>query len=196
MANTDLFIDTVKRMVDAGLEEKAILAALDDLGLTEDEKKDLLAKVTGKSEEKTSEPKKSKLVKEKVESKSKPSIQSSIELFEEHHEKIAEKTSQKIKEHLDEREAYRDFQDSSAHIAIDKQSELIEELVSSMKTLQKDLEVVSKKTVSSSPLNVDELISKMNELEAKISTLKAEHAALQTLLKQILDVNRQILTKL
>ena len=102
MADTKIILETIKRMYDAGLDDRSVSSALDDLGLSEDEKSHLMSLAKGKvpaQKPARTEPEIPRQAREAEE-------EFTVEIEpEEVHEKIAEKTAKKIREELRQREA-------------------------------------------------------------------------------------------
>jgi chaperonin cofactor prefoldin len=170
MAVDETILRTVKRMFRSGLSEEAVRSALDDLGLSKAEQDELIQAVKGKPAPKptpapAAEPEEAE---EEV-----PSV-----FAEEEEERIAEKTADKVKAHLEEKEAVDALRETTAQVALDEQSTKLDEI---REDLRKPVETVE---------------GRLKAIELQIKTLRAENKAIQSLLKKILETDRDVLLRL
>ena len=179
MAVDPMVLKTVKRMFASGLDESAVRSALDDLGLSKAEQDEIIASATGKK----ARPKPAPAAKaappkaEEVEGLGEfPGI-----LEDEEKEVIAEKAAQKVKRHLEEKEAMDSLRETTSQVAMQEQGRKLGEVHDELRKgvpLQAGVE------------------RRIYNIEAELKGLKAENRALQSLLKQILETNRNILLKM
>lgn len=226
MVSKQIIIETVKRMYSSGVDDDTVKSTLRDIGLTDSEiagyvkevKQSLGLKETAPQNQSESEaedePEKeadsdSEAETENQESESSPlneddessltddDLESALEADEglAGRESIADKTAQKIKEHLDEHLAGRDATDESSLGLLEEHSERLGHVSDKLDALHEKMsnqgslspEVIAK---------IDIIEKKLVLLEKDLGEIKASENALQSLLKKILDANKEILNKL
>jgi hypothetical protein len=188
MPINEIIIKSVKKMVDAGLSDAAINSALDDLGISAEEKAQALAQAKGAPATETL-----KEVEEDAEV-----IESDLEATDAEeqalapqHEIIAEATAQKVKQHLQEKEAVDSFRETTTHVALDEHTRLLQEHHALLQALKTELS-----GSSSNGGEHKQMVTRIAGLEKNMKELQAHSKATQELLKQILEATRKMLGKL
>ena len=178
MVRKEIVLETVKKMIDSGLDDATISDTLKDIGLSDAEIKQYLSEVKGNIDSETSN--------EEAEIEENPE-----------HEVIAEKTAQKIKEHLDESHEEIAAQHSITQASLEGHAEAINAVQENVSELHEKINQFAGGTTS------QELLSKMIELNARISTLekqlseiKALNSATKSLLEKIFETDRSVLSEL
>ena len=179
MAVDPMVLKTVKRMFSSGLDEAAVKSALDDLGLSKAEQDEIMV-AAGKKAKPVPKPTPAAAARPKAEEVEGLGEYPSI-LEEEEKDHIAEKTAEKVKKHLEQKEAMDSLRETTAQVAIQEQGRQLGE--------------VREKIDRGVPLQAG-LEKRIYNIESELKGLKAESKALQDLLKKILETNRDILLKI
>jgi len=176
MVNSEVIIQTIKKMLDSGIDVSVIKSALKDLGLNEGEIDSYFAQAKSGSEGQGEE---------------------EIELGEEEKDSIAQKASEKIKEHLDERNEEEDLLHASTHLRLDEHAEKLDDLHSKMDLVHSKISSMQKEgfDVEDFLLKMDAFKRELSELKADVSEIKALTSSVQQLMKKVLETQREILTK-
>ncbi len=156
-----LLLDTVKRMLDSGISEDVVKSTLKDLGISETESRTAISKAKGLPAP-----------------VSKPSSKPL-------HEQIAEKAVQKIQQHLDERDDLQELADSSTELALKAHEDKLEEVHSSLQELHEKVGGLPGSEEHSQALA--DLEDRVKQVQKEIRELKAQGAAVQELLKKVLQ---------
>lgn len=148
MVEKQVILETIKKMLSSGLNDKVVISTLKDAGLSEQEAESYLQEAKGISVE---------------------------EEVPEEHEKIAERTAQKIKNHLDEQKSLGDLAQTTTHAALQEHGERLE-------AIKKKIEGIPQ-----APANFNLLSKKLSSIEAQLKEVKAQSLATQELLKKVLQ---------
>ncbi|GEM_PF-1152217 len=220
MVSRQIILDTVKRMYSSGVDDETIKITLKEIGLSDKEigsylseakgpegdRKDAeeLEEEFGNEEEdkgqqgtrkgKGQEEDESKEAEEEEEDTGPENFEGEEDMPFEDDEKesLAEKTAQKVKSHLDSHLQARDLHDETAMNVLEDQREQVG-------SMHKKIDELHEK-ISSVPPVSPETIAKINLIEKKLisvektlADIKASEAALQSLLKKVLEANKEIL---
>ncbi len=194
MVNKEVVIKTIKKMLNSGIEDKIILSTLSDLGLTEQESEELLLTAKGTSGVKPKEtgkniaeiPEKEAVINEKVSETETPSIQ------EYDIDSVITQTSNKIKEHLAEKEGVDVLKQQSTDLKLEEQDDKLNELHKKIDSVHGKIDAGSlnelKKEINAIEKDVSEIKNDFKDFKAKIN-------AMHDIMKKILETERKLLTK-
>lgn len=171
MVNKEIIMETVRKMYDSGIEDSVIEATLRDIGLNDEEIVQYIAEAKG--------------------AKPQP-----IGPAEEDHNIIAEKTAERIKQHLADERDERELRETTHQAQLDEHYRHLANVEENVGMLYEKIESLS--TASSRELGskIDVLEVKISALERQLADLRALSAATKDLMDKVLEVNRKILTKL
>lgn len=179
MVSEKIIFETIERMKQAGLSDDLIINTLMDVGISKEEAANYLAKASGNIvQAKPAEP---ELETEEIEGE---------EPEEEMHEIIAEKTASKIKEHLISAGEEHAVLAQNTQAALEDHSDKLDSIESKINALS------SQPVATSGSADVAQFKYALEELKKEVAETKALASATKTLMEKILDINRQILTKL
>ncbi|MEW6295815.1 MAG: hypothetical protein AB1467_06020 [Candidatus Diapherotrites archaeon] len=169
MVNSEVIIQTIKKMLDSGIDVSVVRSALKDLGLNEGEIDSYFAQVKGGSKGRQEE---------------------ETGLDEEEKDSIARKASERIKEHLDERNEEEDLLHASTHLRLDEHAEKLDEIHAKISSMQKE-----GFDVEDFLLKMDAFERELRALKEDVTEIKALTSSVQQLMKKVLETQREILTK-
>ena len=180
MASKEVIIETIKKMLANGIEEETIVNTLKDVGLGKGEAVDLISEAQGKPVR----------VVEEIEEKA----------FTPSKEEIAQETSRQIKEHLDEKSIEDDLKHNSLHLKLDEHKANLEDTGRKLSTIKQRVEGLHEKIQSN---DLSELTSRISAIEKELKKIekiseenKSTNEAIEKLLKNLMQSQRKILTKL
>lgn len=180
MVNRQVVLDTVKKMVESGIEESVVEKTLKDIGLSKKDIEDYIKEAKASA--------KAGIAKPQATSFMEPSAA---------HDAIALKTAEKVKEQLAEQREEQELKDSTLNAAMDEHGEKIEELHDSVSELHEKIDGFSSRLSDPELLKqVAELNKRISDFQSQLSDLKSLANANKTVLEKILEANRQILNKL
>ena len=185
-------MQSVKKMLDSGLSVDVIISTLEDIGLSEEE----AGRVVSEAQE----------GKGGQGSRSQPGGRESVDVERENtdrplelHERIAEATSRRLSEQLREQQDLSELTHTAATVAIESHSNKIDDVQRNVERLHESFQDLQSRAVVASP----ELVGKVNALQAQLTALssdvsdvKALTKALQTVLKKVLETDRDVLANL
>jgi uncharacterized protein YlxW (UPF0749 family) len=177
MVNKQVVLETIQRMNSSGIDRSVIEKTLKDIGLKEDEIAAYLSEASagGITE----------------------NLPKHIEEKESAHETIAVKTAEKVKEHLTEERDDRELRETTLHNQMDSHHDKLEDMQDSVSTIHSKLDSMTGKLSDHETLKeLAELNKRIADFEEQLSDLKALGNATKTIMEKILEVNRNILSKL
>lgn len=177
----EVVLQTVKGMLEAGIDEEMIRDTLTDSGFSKAEIEDVISEASGKKPLSAAKPQAGK-----------PTFASTIESP---HEVLAQKTAEKVKEHIADFHEESALRDTMTHAALEEHGAKLEEVHKKVEELHEKIEDFPK-AAASLPDAAKKIESKLNKFEKDLGELKAANSALQDLLKKILETNRELLIKL
>jgi hypothetical protein len=176
MVNKEVVLKTIKKMISSGINEDAISSSLKNLGLGEGQIQELL------SEAKTQ-------MQEKVKGESEEIVPQSDE--------IARKTSQRVQEHLSEKAEADLLRETSTSIQLDEHGDMLQRLEDKIDSLGEKFASPNESAFDSTLVKKVELLDKkLKELEKDLKDVNARTEAVHSLMKKVLDTDREILTKI
>jgi len=189
MVDKKVVVKTIKKMLDSGIEDEVIKSTLSDLGLTEEESIELLASAKGEAVPLAQEQEEIPEAGETEQEITEPPVE------EENYDidAVIKKTSDRIKNHLAEKENSDELKEQSTHMKLEEHDGKLDEMHSKIDSLHSKLDSspvfmnLSKK-VSSVEKDVSEIKSDLKELKAKTN-------AVHDIMKKILETERKLLTK-
>ncbi len=178
MVKKEIVLETVKKMIDSGLDDATISDTLRDIGLSDAEITQYISEVKGIGDSET--PGEEQVLGENPEQ-----------------EIIAEKTAQKIKEHLYESHEEIAAQHAITQSALEEHSDAISAVHANVAELHEKLDRFSGGTTSQEILNkMIELNTRISSLEKQLGELRAVNSATKSLLEKIFETDRSILSEL
>jgi len=168
MVRKEVLHRTIKRMHSSGISDAEIAKTLEKFGMSKEEVKKVLENVLG----------------------AEPDTDPKQKLDEKEHEKIAEKTSAKVKEELAEERETADLRETSVHTAIADYSKAFSDIEKSIKRLEVK---VSARTPSGKGISAETearlhtIEKKLNSMEKSIADISASSRASKDLLKKVLE---------
>ncbi len=179
MVKKEIVIETVRKMVDSGLDDATISETLKDIGLSDSEIKEYISEVKG-SADSMENPDETEVSEENPE-----------------YESIAEKTARKVKEHIDESHEEIAAQHAVTQSALEEHSDAISAVQDNVMELHEKLDRFSGGTNSQEILKkMIELNTRISSLEKQLNELKAVDSATKSLLEKIFETDRSILSEL
>jgi hypothetical protein len=169
MVNEQIIIETVKRMLDSGIDDSTVISTLNDIGLSNEEANSIIEKVKSVS---TTTP-----VEEKVVSQN-DSPQEYSSSREEMNQNEIEAQAQKD-----------ELNDTTTYNMLNMHEQKIDEVSSKIDEVR---QVVS----SSKPVMDASIATRLTELETKVDDISAQTKAVLDVVKNILETDRKILTEL
>ncbi len=195
MVSKEIVMGTVKRMADAGIDKETIKSTLRDIGLTDSEIGAYLQEAGLEAAAPTAQAS-SELTPEQV-----PAEQylddeldgplDGADLPEDQHEAIAQKTADKLAGQIESLNNEQGMKDAANRLDIEEHKQKLGEIGTKLESVSASMpkhEHVGELSVRIKAL--EELVS---DLQNDLSEVKAITGALQSLLKKILETNRQIL---
>ncbi len=172
MVNEQVVKDTIARMLEAEIDDDTIVSTLKDIGLDEEKSRQMLSQIKSSSNS------------ENDSSLSDSSDESNVEDDDELND------LKNVKAELETQSQVRDLHDATTHNMLNDQYDRIDEISRKVDDV--------KKTVydSTSRINIDDHSKKIDSATTSVAELNAKIDALSSLMKQILDVNRKILTEI
>ncbi len=183
MVDKKVVVKTIKKMLDSGIEDKVIMDTLADLGLNKEEAEEFLSSAKGETQIESKETKESE----------EPAETDSLTEEDYDIDSVIKKTSDKIKEHLSEKEQSDSLREQSTHLKLEEQDEKLDEI-------HKRIDSVDGK-ISSSPQLIElnkkvSVIEKdVSEIKSDLKDFKARIHAMHDIMKKILETDRKLLTK-
>jgi hypothetical protein len=172
MVEGNIVLDSVKKMLESGLDEGIIKATLQDIGLSEKEINAVIQQAKGGS--------------------AVPSQQKTQDF----HEAVAEKTAEKVKTAISEEAGIQAIQQSATQTALEEHSEKLENVGFRVDELHEKIDSLGNAMPSDAFEKLSSLQSRIDLLTADVKELKAGSNALADLMKKILEANRNILSQL
>ncbi len=171
MLNEQIMIDTINRLLEAGIDEPTVISTLSDAGLSREEAIELIKKVKEKPATDNSK-------------KEEPNLKEDIEPV------ISNNSEVKVLRNEIEAQAEKhDLHQTTTNSILDDHEERLEEF-------SRQIDEV-KSNIPSVPQGEDSNTSfRLNEIEKKIEDVNAASKASLDLLGKILETNRKILTEL
>lgn len=179
MVNRQVVLETIEKMFKSGIEDSVVEKTLKGIGLSKKEIEDFIQEARQGAG--------------KAVAQDQPLMMEAPML----HEKIVEKTAEKIKEHLFEQREEDELRDTTLHSAIEGHAEKISELHENVSGLHRKIDGFSEKLTD--PALLKQLVGlskKLGDFEQQLSDIKALSAANKTILEKILQANREMLNKL
>lgn len=181
MVEKSIVLDTIKKMYASGLSDDVIEDTLKDIGLGEKEIRETIAEARGKVAS--------------AESSARASEESDSGLEDaEMHEKIAEATAKKVRQHIEERSAAEELAHTTTQAAISNYDSRLVEITNRLSNIERKINSIA--GVSDFSAKAVSLDKKISAIESDISELKAISNALKSLLEKVLDTDRSVLTEL
>lgn len=171
MVNREVVLETIIKMHNNGIEDSVIKATLEDIGLKDDEIAQYMAEVSSPLPQKNA-------------------------AEDEQHEKIAQRTADKIKFQIGEEREERELKETTHQNILDDHHQHLENVEQKMGELHQKVEAVSTPANKDLGNQIAVLEQRINGLDTKLSDLKAISAATKDLMEKVLEVNRKILNKL
>lgn len=172
MVNEKIVIDTINKMLEAGIDDDTIISTLKDIGLDQDSAKNLIARTkSGDSSDEDS--------KNNADSNNEENVEDDDELND----------LKTVKDELETQGHLKELHDATTHNMLNENYNRIDEI-------SREVENVKKSVSDSSKFNLQEFSKKPSVDSASVAELNAKIDALSSLMKQILDVNRKILTEI
>ncbi len=172
MVNREVVLETIKKMSSSGIDESVIITTLKDIGLKEDEIKQYLAEAKGSSSPSTAKP------------------------DEADHEKIAEKTAKKVKQHLSDEKDERELRETTRDATLEEQHSKLRDMEQNVNQLHEKISSVGMPANKELDQKLSVLEHRITGIERKIADLKAINMATKDLMEKVLEVNKKILNKL
>ncbi len=185
MANDEIVRTTIQKMRDAGLSDTIIASTLSDLGLSTGQVQGYLSSATT-----------SNAPSRNTTSGNMPSYPPipRPSLGESEREDIASRTSNRIVQHLEERNAYSQeessLKDNITHIALEQHGEQLKDTHQAVMDLHEKVDSVSMDTLSN---RVSSINSRVEQMNRELIEIKSMGMALQSLMQKILEANQQLL---
>ena len=170
MVEKTIVLDTIKKMLDSGLDDSIIIVTLKDVGLSESEIDAYLA--------------------EAKESRASPIT----ELQESAPAKIV--VHEKGSVPKDARHEENVLMHTTTQAALDQSTQQLNEIVKKIGAMEKQLEVVSKLPLQELNEKIVRFDKKMMDLAKDIMEVKAQTTALKEVLEKVLDTDRSVLSEL
>ncbi|MFH0970589.1 MAG: hypothetical protein V1776_03980 [Candidatus Diapherotrites archaeon] len=189
--NEEVVHNTIQKMRDAGLSESVISSTLTDLGLSPAQTQAYLA---GRSSPVPSPVSNSV---SQGQNDSSRGEEYSPSLSDADHEVISSRTSDKVVQRLDERNSFREeensLKDNITHLALEQHGVQLRDTHQAVIELHDKLDGTNLDTMSS---RLSSLVTRMEQLQQSQSDTRALAGALQLLLQKVLETNQQILFEL
>ena len=207
MVSKEIVMGTVKRMADAGIDKETIKSTLRDIGLTDSEISAYLqdagleapatpaaqaspestpeqSPLSEPAEPKTSEP-------ESVSDEDFGGSLDGEDLLEEHHEKIAQKTADKLAGQIELIKNEQGMKEAANRLVMEEHKQKLSEIGTKIASVNASMP--KQEHVGELSVRIKALEELIFELQNDLSEVKASTGALQSLLKKILETDRQIL---
>jgi hypothetical protein len=204
MVSREIVLGTIKRMSAAGIDKETIKSTLHDIGLSEDEINSYFAEagLAGAAPEAAPEPKGEEAAEEAVAEKAgekEPEIPEEeppeeARRPEKEHEAIARKTEERIAPKLEEMKAEHGMVEAAAKLGLEEHGEKLGELGKKIETVREKMP--QSEHVSELAIRLKALEGLAAQIQQDLSDVKASSAALQSLMKKILETERRIVAAL
>lgn len=186
MVSKIVALETVKRMLSSGIDDLTIRETLSDTGVSDKDADSIISEAKGE------QPAEAESAPEQEQEK--PKLDEKEQWLAEH---TAEKTAEKVKNHIDEARTETELRETTAHAAIEEHGKKLDDLHSKVAEVHERVSVAPFTSASSpKPTDLAPLHKRFDVLEREIGEAKANTLALQDLLKKILSSNREILMDL
>ncbi len=174
MVNEQIIIETVKRMLDSGIDDATVISTLNDIGLSDEEANNIIQKVKSSSLDHSDNTNEVPQNNQAEENSQKEYVATRAEITQNEMEAEAQKA---------------ELNDTTTYNMLNMHEQKIDEVASKIDEV--------KLAVNSSKPVVDASIStKLTELEAKVDDISAQTKAILDVVKNILETDRKILTDL
>ena len=173
MVEGSIVLDSVKKMLESGLDEGIIKATLQDIGLSEKEINSTIQQAKGST-----------------------AMMPSQQKTQDFHEAVAERTAEKVKNALAEEAGIQAIQQSATQSALEEHSEKLENVGFKVDELHEKINSLGNAMPSEALEKLSSLQSRIDLLTVDVKELKAGSNALVDLMKKILEANRNILSQL
>ncbi len=177
-----MVVQTIKTMLESGIDESTIKATLYDAGLSDAEIAQSLAEAKG--------------VKPGQSSQQQFVAQSQPQPAEVFHEQVASKTAEKVKDHLDTAFEEHEIGTAMMHSSLEEHGAKLGEVHKDISELHEKVDNISEQLPKAVKFDTTSIDSRLNTFEKNLGEIKAATTALQGLLQKILDANREILLKM
>lgn len=172
MVNREVVLETIKNMSSSGISESVIISTLKDIGLEEDEIKQYLVEARGSSPV--------------------PEFNSGGM----GHEEIAEKTAEKVRQHLSDEKDERELRETTRDVAFEEQHAKLRDMEQNVNLLHDKISSVGMPANKDLDQKLSVLEYRISGVERRIADLKAINMATKDLMEKVLEVNKKILNKL
>ena len=203
MVNEKVVLDTIKKMKQSGLDDQIIKNTLLDIGLGEQEASSFLEQVSGKLVKKTEsvsvDGENVSTVglsnggvgsgQENEDLSFEDDVQDD-EIVTDEHEQIAEKTAQKVKQHIDSQAQELEFHQTRTNVSLDEHKNTLDEIHSKVDSMHSDF------SSNESVKTIKVIEKEIQMLKKDLSETKALQMATKELMEKILEANRKLLNKL
>ena len=171
MVNREVVLETIKKMSSTGIDESVIITTLKDIGLKEEEIKQYLAEAKG------------------GQAPSKPKADGVDS------EKVAEKTAEKVKQHLSDEKDERELRETTRDATLEEQHAKLKDVEKNVNQLHEKISSVGAPANKDLDQKLSVLEHRISGVEKKIADLKAINMATKDLMEKVLEVNKKILNK-
>ncbi len=180
MVNDEIVKNTIQKMRDVGLSDTIIASTLSDLGLSASQVQGYLAGGNAPAQ---------RVPGTAPSSAYHPSFASPVD-----HEEIASRTSEKIVQELDERNAFQaeesNLKDTITHLAMEQHGEQLKDTHQAVMELHEKIDSTNLDTFNN---RLSTINTRVEQLSRDVVETKALALALQSLLQKILETNQQLL---
>lgn len=177
MVDKQIVIDTIKKMMSAGLDDKVIVSTLKDVGLKESEIAAFLAEARGKPVTPFgSSPVLGNKLEQEPETISQSRSQSIPASSQQHQENVLLHTT--------------------THAALETSSSQLQEITQKLLSLEQKMGAVASLPVADLNLRIVNFDKRVASITTEIADLKSQTSALREILEKVLDTNRSILQEL
>jgi hypothetical protein len=182
MVNEQIVIDTVKRMIESGIDSQTIASTLADIGIDESQAKNIIKKVENSISSNASSQKNSSVDSSTTSENSQDSENESYDPSEER--------MSSMRNELETQAQKSELHESATHNLLNEHGYKLDEM-------GKKVDAVHNTIISPSKTTLDSSVGvKLSALEEKVEDISAQTTALLELMKKILETDRNILTQL
>lgn len=191
---TAIVLDSVKKMLQSGLDIDVIKSTLEDLGLTDSQIQDVLDQASGKPSvastpaQSVSTPKPTPVQEAPTPASVNPSPMASS----------FSSVSRPVAEEMVKQQEMHNLSQAMTHAAIESHAQRITDVHQSISELHDKVDDLSENvnTLPESAAKVNLLSTRLSQIEREIMEIKAQGNALQSLLSKVLETNRDVLVEL
>ena len=185
-------MDTIRKMLESGVDDETIRSTLKDIGFNDKEVEQYLAEAKGKKPAEGAK----EYGAEEESGASENDLEAGEEGFaEEKHEENVGSIAETIKEHLNNFRESHELGHTTTHTALEEQSSKLDELKQRMEAIHSKVESMPA-SESGDDSKLKQIEKKLSEFERELADLKAGNEAVQSLLKKEISTNRDILNSL